>query len=182
MNPSEFRLVGKITHAHGLRGDLFVHLFAKKADWLEKCDDLFLADVSEISDRKFAPQQAVIKECKLHKGGLLIKLDGIGDRTRADELLKKFVFIKVETLVSSPGEMLFLQEVLGFGVTDNGQEVGVIVAFSSNGPQDLLVIESKRSGKAFEVPFVEAFLVEVDFQGRCIHMRLPEGLIDEAGE
>ena len=53
--------------------------------------------------------------------------------------------------------------------------------FSSNGVQDLLVIEKReekeKAYKRYEVPFVEDFIEKIDFKEKKIFMNLPEGLI-----
>ena len=52
--------------------------------------------------------------------------------------------------------------------------LGEIVGFSSNGPQDLLVVEA--NGKTVEIPFVDAFIKKIDFKHQSVVMELPEGL------
>ena len=52
--------------------------------------------------------------------------------------------------------------------------VGTVLSLSSNGPQDLLVVGERE----FLIPFVEAFILEIDFPNRKIFMDLPEGLLD----
>jgi ribosomal 30S subunit maturation factor RimM len=50
------------------------------------------------------------------------------------------------------------------------------VAFSSNGPQDLLVVDYK--GNKVDIPFVEAFISKIDFELQIVSMNLPPGLIE----
>lgn len=54
--------------------------------------------------------------------------------------------------------------------------LGEIVDFSSNGVQDLLVVDA--GGKKVEVPFVDDFIKKIDFKHQVVVMDLPEGLFD----
>ncbi|MEQ1723852.1 MAG: hypothetical protein ABL930_11800, partial [Pseudobdellovibrio sp.] len=55
-------------------------------------------------------------------------------------------------------------------------EIGTIRGFSSNGPQDLLLVSS--GSKEFEIPFVKQFVLHVDFKNKVIKTHLPEGLLE----
>lgn len=167
---SQYKCVGKIKEAHGLRGESYVIIFAKTADWLKKAKTLGLGSTSEKVERSLS-----FKKTRESNGALILKFEGFEDRTQAEQLINQFIFVDEDLLVSQKGETIFLKEILGFEVFDKGNLVGSINGFSSNGPQDLLVVGEKE----FLIPFVEAFIVEVDFKGRRILMDLPEGLLDE---
>lgn len=96
---------------------------------------------------------------------------------QAEALKGKMFSIPEESLISDDGETIYLSEVLNFTLKDaNSSFGGVIVEFSSNGMQDLLVVEkSDGSGKA-EIPFVHELIVEIDFEAKQIEMQLPEGI------
>ena len=82
-----------------------------------------------------------------------------------------------DLLISKPGETIYLSEIKNFKLKDPDQKVlGEIVGFSSNGAQDLLVVES--GGRKAEVPFVDAFIKKIDFKQQVVVMDLPEGLLD----
>ncbi|MCB0412562.1 MAG: ribosome maturation factor RimM, partial [Bdellovibrionales bacterium] len=57
-----------------------------------------------------------------------------------------------------------------------GELLGTVVDFSSNGAQDLLVIEN--SDLRFEAPLVEAYICDMNFEKKALVLDLPEGLID----
>lgn len=192
-----FKVIGKIQEAHGLKGELFVHLFAKQADWLNEVKELRIGRTPEHPEKSYQ-----LNAARVHKTGLIVRLEGVADRTAAEGLLKQYLFIDESLLVSDLGETIYLREILGFSVYDLGPEIesdiddeidaaddfadfsaarriGIIEGFSSNGPQDLLVVRREESRQAVEIPFVEAFLIEIDFEAKKMLMQLPEGLIDE---
>lgn len=177
------KLVGKIKDAHGLKGEMYVLVFSGDVSWLEDLDVFGLGD---LPPRGSEPTPEMIKRtlkiqrAKPYKDGCIIKAEGIEDRTAAEGVKGQGFFIDDENLVADEGETIYLSEILGFEIVDpNGMAVGKIVAFSSNGAQDLLVVNTGR-GQA-EIPFVDAFTVEIDHDAKKIVMDLPEGLL-EIGE
>ncbi len=142
---------------------------------------------------------------KPFKEGLKVKLKGVDDRTQADGFVNLLFHIPNGLLVSKPGDDIYLREVLHFkvedhsgnnlglvGVTgevhevsasDNVTEknksyvVGEVVEFLSSPMQD--IIKVKRPDESIcEIPFVEAFIINIDFEKKLIKMNLPEGLLD----
>lgn len=160
--------VGKIKGAHALKGELWVLLFGKSADWLPRLKrvglGLGLKGPEEFHEVEFA---------KVHGEGLRIKLRGIPDRTAAELHLNQYFYISEDLLVSKKGEDIFLAEIQDFEVYDGEVLIGRIESFSSNGPQDLLCL-----GRGIEIPFVKEFIENIDFAAKCIRMKLPEGLLE----
>ncbi len=157
--------------AHGLRGELYVQLFAKSADWLESADKLFL---EKLGDQDLSPFE--ILKARPFKEGLIVSLKGIPDRTAAEPWRKAKVFIHEDALVSPPGERVFLHQILNFEVLDGENSVGRVVGFATNGPQDLLRVATPNGTEAL-VPFVDAFILSIDFDKRQLKMDLPPGLL-----
>lgn len=171
---SNWRLVGKIKEAHGLRGDLYVLIFAGEAAWEEDLREFCLAKDETLSDKKIFQ----VEKSKVFKQGLMIKPEGVVDRTAAEKLKGQLFFISADLLVADEGDEIYLEEIEGFQTwTVDGDVIGPIVGFSTNTMQDLLVIRNSR-GKNVEVPFVEAFVSEIDYENKKVILDLPEGLLD----
>ncbi len=165
--------VGWIKSAHGIRGELFLRTNADRADWAEDVDTLALLPKGGTSLEEFK-----IVSMSPHKDGWIVKLLGVTDRNRAEELAKSSVYIDENLLEAEPGKSVYLKQILGFEVVDkNGLVLGRVRGFSSNGPQDLLNLELAGGGEAL-VPLVDAFLVFIDFDKKQITMDLPPGLIN----
>lgn len=169
--------VGFIKGPHGLRGELYVEFFASGQPWQGRVSELLLKP----KDKPPVPQRRlVIESRRSHKNGMIIKPQELSTRTEAEGLSGWTVLLPTEMLSSAPGETIYLFEILGFEVFQKGQikSVGRIVNFSSNGAQDLLVIESSVGGHTSEVPFVEAFIEAIHFDQRRLELNLPDGLLD----
>ncbi len=169
--------VGKMKDAHGIRGELFVVLFAGEAEWLGKLKELRLV----VENGSSEPKTYQIKSARAHKNGLIVKTMELKDRNEAEALKGLLVEIPESFLVSKPGEQIFLREILGFTVSTVAKgEIGKVVKFSSNVAQDLLVVATKKG--EFEIPFVDAFVKKMDYKAGTILMDLPEGLLGEADD
>ena len=173
---SEFVQVGKVKDAHGIKGELFIVLFAGEAAWLGQLKTLRL-----IPSENASPEQArelELKSARLHKNGLIAKTQDLADRNGAEALKGWLLEIPEHFLVSSVGDSIYLREIQNFKVVTKAKgEVGTIDGFSSNGIQDLLVI--KTNWGEFEVPFVEAYVERIAYDEKTIYLDLPEGLLGE---
>lgn len=167
--------VGRVKDAHGIKGEIFITLFAGEAEWLNKLVELHL--VSEAGEIK----RYSIKSARLHKKGLIVKTGEIRDRNEAESLKGWFLEIPSDYLVSEPGESIYLHEIHGFQVFVKGKgKVGSIEGFSSNSVQDLLVVKTVQG--EFEIPFVEPFVDRIEYESKEIHLDLPEGLLGDSDD
>jgi 16S rRNA processing protein RimM len=185
MEAQEFVRVGKVKDAHGIKGEIFIALFAGEAAWLGKLKEARLVVETESPESAQAhpapatePKVLQVKSVRLHKNGLIIKSPDVTDRNAAEALKGRLLEIPSDFLVSEPGEALYLSEIKGFRViTAHKGEVGTVSGFSSNTAQDLLVVTTPWG--EFEIPFVEAFVEDIDFEKKEMHLNLPEGLLGE---
>lgn len=184
-----YRVVGRVKDAHGLKGELWIVLFAGQADWLESMEDEGVFRLSKkeslagLSDSDL--QSFPIKNVREHKNGIIAMSPSIKDRTAAEGFKGHFLAIPNDYLVAEEGESYFLSEIEGFRVLEEKREIGTIVGFSHNGAQDLLIVSLVKGARdgvkakdQIEIPFVEELVVEVDEEGKSIHVDLPNGLIE----
>jgi 16S rRNA processing protein RimM len=166
--------VGKVKDAHGLKGELYILLFAKEATWLKKLKKFTLSHEDALG--RVERLSFNIKATRPHKDGLLVVTSEVTDRTQAEKL-KNYAFeIPKNLLVAAKGDTPYLIELLGFEVFDQGRRLGTIHSFATNSFQDLLVVESDTH--FFEIPYVEAFVEKTDFDLKKILMHVPEGLLE----
>ena len=61
-------------------------------------------------------------------------------------------------------------DILDFEVVNEKDEsLGRIVGITDNGAQDLLIVQP-ASGQSFYIPMVEAYVLEIDFEARCVRV------------
>lgn len=170
MNPQLIK-IGKIKDAHSLKGDLYLIIFSKDFSWQQNLTEGYLGigvdDARKYSIRKMNP----------HKDGFILGLDGVIDRNQAEAMIGQIFFVEEAELESEPEDTIFLREILNFEVYDqSGAFAGIIEGFSSNGPQDLLIIQ--KDGKTFEMPFVAPLIQKIDHMEKKIYLVIPEGIQD----
>lgn len=162
--------IGKIMDAHGIRGEIGVVVGSGDVSWINDAEVLYIP-------RKNIFEEHKIKKIRAHKKGFICHLENFDDRNKAEEYKGREVWVSKDLFVSEDGEALFLSEILGFEIEDvRLGALGKISNFSSNGKQDLLVIE-REDLIELEIPFVKEFVESIDFQNKKIKMNLPEGLL-----
>ncbi len=178
-SPQNTVTVGKVRDAHGLKGELFIVVFAKTADWVDKLENFVLIR-KETVDKKLVEVRHTftVKRAKPHKKGLIIDSKEMADRTAAEGFRGAIFEIPKELLISNEGETIFLKEIEGFTVFDGESEVGPITGFASNGAQDILEVAS-ANGEAL-IPLIPEFLTKLDFKNKRLMMNIPTGLLPEA--
>ncbi len=176
---NQWHLIGKVHSSQGVRGQIFVLLFPETNPWLKKWKTLVLSVTDDPHGiKKEYPIQRVQPHSKQGKSGFILTLENITDKDIADSLAKMFVWIPEDFLVSKKGEEIYLREIENFMVHDKERgAVGPIVGFSSNGPQDLISVQT-ASG-TYDVPLVKAFIVKIDFEQKTIYMDIPQGLLED---
>ena len=112
-----------------------------------------------------AGTQYPVRETKVHSGTLLAKLEGIDNPERA----KSFKGQAVSIPRPEAGEgRYYWTDLLGLEVVNvQGVVLGVVKQMSSNGAHDVMEVAGERTRL---LPFVPAYVVNVDMQGRRIEV------------
>ena len=163
-----FLKIGKITHVHGLKGEFFVSFFSSGTDPL-------ILEGQDVQIRKNAEiaLSSIVQTARAHKKGMIVQLEGVENRTKAELLNGASFWAPISLFSSVKGENIYLCEVLNFEVCDKGRGVlGKVSAFSENGAQDLLLVQIKNN-RAIEIPFLDEFVVHIDFELQKIKVDLP---------
>jgi 16S rRNA processing protein RimM len=154
--------VGFVARAHGLRGELRVHLHAPESTTLYDVERIYLGGESR-----------VISTIRPTSGAVLLTLDGVEDRDAAEALRGKEIEVDRVDVPLEEGEYL-LADLPGCQVVDGqGTELGRIAEVIP-GAQPILVIHG-ADGELM-LPLVPHFVRAVDIAGRRVEVELPEGL------
>ncbi len=162
-------VVGRIGRAHGVKGEVSVEV---------RTDD---------PDRRYAPGSALATEpdrgpltvlgVREHHGRLLVRFDGIDDRTAAETLRGTLLVVdSAEAGETEDGEWWDHDLVGLVAVTPDGTKLGAVIDVIHVPGAPLLAID--HDGREVLVPFVEAIVPEVDVAGGRVVVDPPEGLLD----
>jgi 16S rRNA processing protein RimM len=158
--------VGRVTKAHGLRGEVVVQLWTNVQERLAPGSVLSSAHgpLTVVSSRPLSGERDRYDR-------YLVQFDGVADRVGAERLRGTDLSAQALDL---PGA-LWVHELVGASVHDTatGAELGRISAVEANPASDLLVLES---GVLIPARFV--LRVEVDDQARVVVVELPDGLLE----
>jgi 16S rRNA processing protein RimM len=147
--------VGRISKAHGLRGEVVVFLTTDRTERLA---------VGAVLQSDRGPLR--INASRPHQQAWLVSFDGFADRTAAESL--HGLVLRAEP-IDDPDE-LWVHDLIGATVVDTaGTELGTVTAVEDNPAADLLVLDG---GGLIPMTFV------VDTAPARITVDIPEGLLD----
>lgn len=170
---NSLKKVGHVSDAHGIRGDLYVVLLSQDNSWVQA-----IKEITFKSGTSSAAINLPIKKIKPFKKGFICSFANLTTRNQAEELKKYEVWVSEQLFVSDDGEQPFLSEILGFEMYDQHLGfIGRVIDFSTNGNQDLIILDQKVNNQNIEIPFVKEFILTVDYQLKKITTNLPDGLI-----
>ena len=164
--------VGRIGRPHGVRGDVVVGVRTDEPE-------LRFAPGSRLDTDPVSVGPLTVVGCRWHSGDLLVRFEGISDRTAAAELVGTWLLADSATFAALDDPDVFRDgDLVGLCArTVDGAVVGTVTDVLHHG-QDVLVIKpSARAGQIL-VPFVKAIVPEVDLAGGVLVIDPPEGLLN----
>ena len=165
--------VGRIGRAHGIHGDVSVEVRT------DSPEIRFVAGARLATE----PERAgplTIRQIRWHSGRLLVRFDGVADRSGAEALRGVLLLSEVDANERpADPEEYFDHQLIGLrAVTSRGDDVGEITDVLHLPDQDLLVIG--QGDNEVLVPFVSAIVPEIDVAGGRVVIDPPPGLLDPA--
>ncbi|MBX3101317.1 MAG: 16S rRNA processing protein RimM [Bacteroidetes bacterium] len=165
-------LLGRVTKPQGVQGELRA-LFA--VDSLEPYAGLKALWVQEAGEVLTRYRIKALRP--VQKTEVILKLEGISDRNRAELLRNATLWLPDHQLPSLKEGQFYYHEIIGLPLWDERLgEVGTIARVLEMPAQD--VLEVACPGGLVLVPLVDAFILGLDRTAPCLRMRLPEGLLD----
>ena len=163
--------IGRLTRAHGLKGDLEVRL-----DWP---DSRALLDAKRVllSPPEGSSAAYVIASARPTGKGILLRLEGVGDRDAAEALCGATVSVQRADLPPLEAGEYYLCDLVGLDVAGPSGPVGRVIEIQMYPSVDAVVIEAP-DGARYEQPLLAAWLEQVDVAGQGIRLRSLDGLLE----
>jgi 16S rRNA processing protein RimM len=165
-------LVARVVKAHGIRGEVSCELLTDVPDRLVAGTPVTLGQID-----------TTVAGSRPHQGRLLVRFEGVTDRTQAELLRGREVWAPA----LEPGErdVYFAHELVGMSVVDaEGATLGrvrALIDLPSAAEYDLLEVE-RSDGSRWLLPAVDEYVeIELDDEDRerLVVVDPPEGLLDD---
>lgn len=173
----EHLVVGHIRKPHGVGGELFVRPLTDHPERTFAPGVVLRPAAHEGQDPDPDLPPLEVEAVRPYREGVLVRFAGVEDRNQADLLRGRYLLRRLEDVEPVAEDEIFYHELLGMRVEDrDGVELGRVVEVYEGRPADLL--EVRRPGGTFLIPFARAVVVETDREGRRLVVDPPEGLLD----
>ena len=166
-------IIGKITGAHGVRGELKVFPLTDDPRRFLKLKECF------ICGQNFEkPEASLCSSARIDRENVLIRFEGVQDRDKAELLRGRFIAVERENAVKLKKDSYFITDLKGLNVIDDERgDLGTVIDCFATGPQFTLEIKRDKK-KNLMLPFVKVYCYEVNIEEGFIKCRLPEGLYE----
>jgi 16S rRNA processing protein RimM len=171
----ELRLVavGRIVRTHGVRGAVKVFAYGETLGGVGP--GVVFTVRHPAADRE-ATLTSV--EVKPHGKLLLIHFEELHALDEAQTLVGGDLYLPEDQLTPLEEGEYYHYQLIGLGVfTTHGKPVGTLKSIMEAGGHDVYVVD--RQGREALIPAVDAFVREIDLEGRRMVIDPPEGLIDD---
>lgn len=157
-------VVGRITKAHGLRGEVAVQVFSDNPDRFAEGASVFLEDGRAL----------VVTAARRAGARLLVTFEGVADRTAAEALRGRSLVVPRSMLPKLPDGEYWPHELIGCEVvTEAGRSLGRLTDVIENPANDLWAA-TDDAGVETLIPAIRDVVVEVDIaDGRIVVRDLP---------
>jgi 16S rRNA processing protein RimM len=165
-------LVGGVVRPHGIRGEICIKSHADSPSLFGQVTALYLQDKGK------PPTSHAVRSWREHKGMVLLTLEGVNDRDKAEALRGREVLVREADLPELDEGEHYIYQLLGCRVAlADGTDVGVLKHFFETGEQDTWVIVNE-AGTEILLPAVPEFVLDVDLDAGVIVIDPPAGLLD----
>jgi 16S rRNA processing protein RimM len=171
--PEDALEVGRIGEAWGLKGGFHVLPYADPPEALLAASRWHLkpaASARRPSSAAALPATLEIASVRASGDGLIASSPGVPDRTAAEALRGARIFIARSQFPTPATDEFYWADLIGLDVvTREGATLGSVVGLLDTGPHSVLRIQpSLADGEEVLIPFVSAYVDDVDLAGRRI--------------
>ncbi|MGC5344517.1 ribosome maturation factor RimM [Streptomyces sp. AM 4-1-1] len=167
-------VVARIGRAHGIKGEVTVEVRTDEPE-------LRLGPGAVLATDPASTGPLTIETGRVHSGRLLLRFEGVRDRTAAEALRNTLLIADVdpEDLPEDPEEFYDHQLMDLDVVLADGTGIGRITEITHLPSQDLFIVE-RPDGSEVMIPFVEEIVAEIDLAEQRAVITPPPGLIDDS--
>jgi len=152
---------GIIVNTHGLRGELKVVSWCDSPEVFEGFDYVYAGGVKR-----------TVSSARCHKSNIILKLEGIDDIERAQQLKNEIITVDREQLTLREGSY-FVVDLIGLDVFENTRRLGKVRDVLQTGANDVYVVRGERE---WLIPAISRVIKKIDIKAGRIDIELLDGL------
>lgn len=162
--------IGKIVNTHGFRGDVKAQSWTDAPEVLAKIKYIYRKTKNEY-------QKIKVQKGSVHKGMVLLKLEGIDDFDNANALRETVIYADRKDIPKAK-DSFFIVDLIGLDVIDveSGRVYGKIKDVMQYGIHDIYTVETEK-GEVL-IPAVSEFVKKISLE-EGIFIKAIEGMFDE---
>ena len=164
--------LGKLLNTHGLKGELKIYSYSDFDDERFKVGNTLYIKEGE----EYLP--FVVATYRRHKDFPLVSFKDYQDINLIEQYKGNYIYINEEDRPALPDGRYYRPEIIGLNAFDEeGNALGKIISIEeTNGAQNNMRL-LKENEEEVLIPFVEAFIKEVNVEEGTIIIRVVEGLL-----
>lgn len=160
---SDYFLIAKIISVHNKNGFLRAEIFS---DFPERFENLKYVFLDFWGDKKLF----VVEDCQKLKDKILFKFKNFKTERELNALAGREVFIEESNTVALPENNYFIHDLIGSKVLKNGEVIGTVNDVIKTPANDVLIITDDFGNETL-IPFVNAFIENIDAAGKIIKLK-----------
>ena len=162
--------IGKIVNTHGFRGDVKAQAWCDFPEVMTELDVIYRK-----TKTGFVPVN--VQKSSVHKGMVLLKLEGIDDFDKANALREEVIYAHRDDVVREEGSF-FIADLVGLKVIDidSGRVYGTLKEVLQYGIHDIYTVKTEK-GEVL-IPAVEEFVKKISLE-EGVFVKPIEGMFDE---
>lgn len=169
--PARRVLLGAVTGAHGIRGELVVRSYTAEPE------DIAAYGALETARGQSLPALTVVR---VTPKGVIARMAGVLDRTSAEALQGTELWIARSRLPAAAGGEYYHADLIGLkAVAPDGAEIGQVIAVENFGAGDLLEIRLTGTTATEYIPFTNAFVPDIDLAAGRATVLMPKSVDDD---
>jgi len=186
---SPWLVLASLLRPQGRKGELLAELLTDFPDRLVGRQGLLLIPTGSTADASSARHVEITSSwlpVGKNKGRVVLHFSGVDTISQAAEIAGFDLVVPDSNRVPLEDGSVYISDLIGCNLFDDSKPIGQVtdVQFPSSvdgarlSDAAAVLTVLKEDGSEFLVPFVEAFVKNLDLPGRRLDMSLPAGLID----
>jgi len=165
-----FLAIGKLRHAHGVRGEMLMEVLTDFPERLKPGTLLYVGS-----------EHRLLRLLKFrgHREGLLVLFEGYSTPEGVGELRNQIVYVSAADRPSLPEGEYYHHQLIGLRVfSDTQLSLGTVAEILETGATDVLVVRPEL-GPEVLIPLAEAFIQKIDLVQGMITVHVIPGMLSE---